>query len=208
MGKIAGKTAKDRILDAAERLFLDNGLNGAGVREISSVAGVNVASVNYYFGTKENLYREVIRRKVMQITGGWVGELRRAAGESDPPDLRKLIRVFVSGHMQKCFATGGEHRLFNLMSREVLTGGVGVEVLVKEAIGPVHKLMKEAIMRALPDIPEEKASLAVISMIGQTLHFVKGREVIRRLTGRGYSKEFVNSIIDHIVDFSSGGLGI
>lgn len=55
---------KDHILDVAERVFSDNGFDGSSTRMISGEAGVNMAMLNYYFGSKEGLFLAVIARKI------------------------------------------------------------------------------------------------------------------------------------------------
>ncbi|MES2278431.1 MAG: TetR/AcrR family transcriptional regulator [Bacteroidota bacterium] len=55
---------KDHILDVAERVFSDHGFDGASTRLISGEAGVNMAMLNYYFGSKEGLFLAVIGRKI------------------------------------------------------------------------------------------------------------------------------------------------
>jgi len=55
---------KDHILDVAERVFSENGFDGASTRLISGEAGVNMAMLNYYFGSKEGLFLSVIGRKI------------------------------------------------------------------------------------------------------------------------------------------------
>src|SRR4051812_39086145 len=55
---------KDHILDVAERVFSDKGFDGASTRLISGEAGVNMAMLNYYFGSKEGLFLAVFHRKI------------------------------------------------------------------------------------------------------------------------------------------------
>src|SRR5271154_758340 len=55
---------KDHILDVAERVFSDLGFDGASTRMISGEAGVNMAMLNYYFGSKEGLFLAVFERKM------------------------------------------------------------------------------------------------------------------------------------------------
>ena len=61
------KNKRDQIMDAAERLFARNGFYGVSVRDITSSADVRLASVNYYFETKEKLYFEVLARRADYI---------------------------------------------------------------------------------------------------------------------------------------------
>ena len=55
---------KDHILDVAERVFSEKGFDGASTRLISGEAGVNMAMLNYYFGSKEGLFLEIFERKI------------------------------------------------------------------------------------------------------------------------------------------------
>src|SRR5207342_676033 len=55
---------KDRILDAAESLFMEHGYEATSLRAITSGAGVNLASVNYHFGSKEELFQAVLTRRL------------------------------------------------------------------------------------------------------------------------------------------------
>jgi len=55
---------KDHILDVAERIFSELGYDGASTRTISGEAGVNMAMLNYYFGSKEGLYLAIFERKI------------------------------------------------------------------------------------------------------------------------------------------------
>jgi AcrR family transcriptional regulator len=55
---------KDHILDVAERVFSDLGFDGASTRAISGEAGVNMAMLNYYFGSKEGLFLAIFERKI------------------------------------------------------------------------------------------------------------------------------------------------
>jgi AcrR family transcriptional regulator len=56
---------KEEILDVAEKLFSENGFEAVSVREISKAAGINIAMVSYYFGSKEKMYEEVVFRKLI-----------------------------------------------------------------------------------------------------------------------------------------------
>jgi AcrR family transcriptional regulator len=58
---------KDHILDVAERVFSELGFEGASTRTISGEAGVNMAMLNYYFGSKEGLFLAIFDRKITSM---------------------------------------------------------------------------------------------------------------------------------------------
>ncbi|HRU59901.1 MAG: TetR family transcriptional regulator [Bacteroidota bacterium] len=59
------QTKREQILDVSERLFSEKGFEGTSVRLIASEAGVNVAMISYYFGSKEKLFESLVERKVL-----------------------------------------------------------------------------------------------------------------------------------------------
>ena len=62
-----GAETRTRLLDTAECLFAERGFAGTSVRDITADAGCNLAAVNYHFGGKQNLYREVFRRRLAAL---------------------------------------------------------------------------------------------------------------------------------------------
>lgn len=88
---------REKLLDTAELLFSRWGYTGVSVRDVTDLAGMRLANVNYYFGSKQNLYLEVIRRRAMPVS-----ELRIAAlqalddGErSDQDYIRGYVDAYV-----------------------------------------------------------------------------------------------------------------
>ena len=71
-------STKDRILGAAEELFAQHGFAGTSLRQVTSRADVNIAAVNYHFGSKENLVNEVFRRRMDDMTAARLSLLEKA----------------------------------------------------------------------------------------------------------------------------------
>ncbi|KAB7772844.1 TetR family transcriptional regulator, partial [Xanthomonas sp. LMG 12460] len=78
MAKQAHFSTKDRILSAAEELFAQHGFSGTSLRQVTSQADVNIAAVNYHFGSKENLVNEVFRRRMDEMTAARMAQLETA----------------------------------------------------------------------------------------------------------------------------------
>lgn len=58
---------RQRLLDSAERLFSEQGYHGASLRDITRLASVRLAAVNHHFGSKEQLFREVVSRRAGEL---------------------------------------------------------------------------------------------------------------------------------------------
>src|SRR5436309_1730118 len=95
---------RTRILDAAEALFMQHGFEGTSMRLLTAHAGVNLAAVNYHFGSKDALIEAVFRRRLDPMNASRVAELERLETESAaraphhasrPPAPEAIIRAFV-----------------------------------------------------------------------------------------------------------------
>ena len=83
-------STKNKILDAAESLFADKGFSGTSLREITSLAEVNLAAVNYHFGSKKELIKSVMSRYMDELAPNLV------AGTLDNAPMKLPIGVLTA----------------------------------------------------------------------------------------------------------------
>ncbi len=88
----------ERILDVAEQMFADAGIDAVSVRSVIEAAGVNVAAVHYHFGGREELICAVLRRRVVPLNAVRLERLERVvlAAGSVPPALEDVLRAFIA----------------------------------------------------------------------------------------------------------------
>ncbi len=114
---------KERLLEVATELFAARGFAGVSVRDLAGGAGINVATVSYYFGGKEGLYREVVRREVADLD-----QVIRILESSDDAGLvvQRFARAIASLH--------GRHPFFaSLVHHEILhPSAVFLEIVAPE----------------------------------------------------------------------------
>jgi len=103
---MADSPSKDQILDAAERLFAQQGFSRTTIKQIGKAAGVNSALLYYYFGDKEGLYRSVLERLVSRLVSRTLGRL----GADTSPPLR--IRGFIEAQVETFMANPQLPKLF------------------------------------------------------------------------------------------------
>ncbi|MGF1491374.1 MAG: TetR/AcrR family transcriptional regulator [Microcoleaceae cyanobacterium] len=87
---------KEQIIDAAERLFAESGFAGTSLRAVTREAEVNLAAVHYHFGSKEALFRAVVRQIAEPIVQQQVQRLDSLKELDSPPPVEKLIEAFVA----------------------------------------------------------------------------------------------------------------
>lgn len=85
---------REAIIGAAEVLFAQNGFAATSLRDITKQAGVNIAAVNYHFGSKEQLLIEILDRVVLPINVERLALLDEAEA-AHPPDVEEIMTAFL-----------------------------------------------------------------------------------------------------------------
>ena len=160
---------RDRILDVAERMFGERGFPATSLRDITTEAGVNVASVNYHFGSKEALLAKVLDRRFEPINTRRLELLdaveARAGGE--PPELEAVIRAFLSPPFHSQRAWGEKGRSFlRLVGRIHSETNEEFRATFMEQFEAVFQRFTTALRRALPDLDEADLSWRMLFMVG------------------------------------------
>lgn len=201
-------STKERLLDEAEALFAEKGYNAVSVREIIAAANCNLGAVNYYFGTKRNLYMEVFRSRWIPRT--WLQQEYFWALVADQQHLslttvvRSLAQTFLEGPLRE----GETRRQHQLISREMDRPSEAADLVHEQAMKPFFVKIAEVLRPLLPEkLNAEEVMLNVLSIFALVLHFQIAREGISRLTGRPYEGELKAQLVEHIVRFSLTGLG-
>lgn len=120
------ESTEQKILHAAREEFIKTGLKGARMQEIADRAGVNKASLHYYFRSKEKLYEASIREVLETLWGTVEKELSQL---KSTPDLQTHIRLFVTSYISTMSANP---LFFKIMIREVADGGTIFPHLVEK----------------------------------------------------------------------------
>ena len=84
----------ERILDAAEQLFAEKGFSETSLRLITSKAGVNLAAVNYHFGSKDALFQAVLVRRVEPLNQQCIAELEALEASGAPFTVEAILMTF------------------------------------------------------------------------------------------------------------------
>lgn len=159
-----------RILDAGEVLFSEKGYTATSVRDITRMAGCNVAAVNYHFGGKEKLYTAVMIRYLDYLRDTRLNVIDEVtAGDYTLEDLiRNFSRVFI-GTMG---GVSGKALPFRLIMWEeldpVLDDNHSVFI---SRINQIRQRMLQAVKGLYPDVDDEVIFMSMHSLVGQLFHF-------------------------------------
>jgi AcrR family transcriptional regulator len=160
---------KHKILDAAERLISEHGCAATSLRQIIAEAGVNLASVHYHFGSKDELLDEVVMRKAGPVNLERLAMLDRAEQSRGGATLEQILEAFLAPP----FRTRGRSAQFvRLMGR--LYGEGTMALIVKKHFHPVVERFQAALRRALPELGPEELQWRTHFMVGAMAHAMFG----------------------------------
>ena len=154
---MAGTDTRERILDAAERLFAAHGFAGTSLRAVTREAEVNLAAVHYHFGTKEDLLRAVLDRVVVPVNRERLerlGQLEAGSGD-EPLPVEGILDAFLAPSLRSIGDLGERGVIITrFLGRSYTEPSELVQALAREQYGEVGQRFTEALGRALPHLPE------------------------------------------------------
>ncbi len=182
MGKPASFSTKDRILGAAEELFAQFGFAGTSLRQVTSHADVNIAAVNYHFGSKENLVNEVFRRRMDEMTAARLEQLERAR-QSQPGDLRAVLAAFVDPAlaMAQDRQTGGA--FVRVIARAYAEKNDNLRKFLSDHYGHVLREFGKAIGACVPGLSKEELYWRLDFLAGALTYAMADFGLIKRPHG-------------------------
>ena len=206
-GAAAERSVQDRLAEAAEELFCRRGYNETSVRDIAAVAGCNVASVNYYFGGKDNLYVEVWRHRLAFMRESRLTSIAKVMSASSKPHLEDLLRSYATSFIEPLIDGSAHCRFINLMAREMIDPHLPQDMYFKEMVAPVLEALSQALRKICPWLDESNVSLVIFSIIGQLLmHTVCVRSMFETGSHPELSRMDLDGIVAHVVEFSAAGI--
>lgn len=195
---------KQRLLDAAGVVFAEKGFRDATVREICQSAHANLAAVNYYFGDKQRLYIESVKR----------AHARRV--EAAPlPDWRggtpaeERLRDFIEALLARMLGDPRTDTHGQLMLREMLQPTDACAEVVDEYIRPQFELLQSIIAELSPvELGEQALRLIVFGIVGQCVYFRIADPVVRRLVDEAeHARMQPKYLAEHITGWTLAALG-
>jgi AcrR family transcriptional regulator len=174
---MGGDETRARILQAAGEVFAGHGYKESTVRDICQKAGVNVASVNYYFGDKERLYIEAVKharrlREQQEPLPGWA---------EDTPASAKLT-MFITTLTRRMLGEQGDPWQTRLIMREIMEPTKACEEMVQEAFQPYFQILLGILAEMMPDdTPPHELHQLGFGVIGQCFYYRSNDKIVAML---------------------------
>jgi len=197
-------STKDRILGAAESLFAQQGFAGTSLREVTSRADVNIAAVNYHFGSKENLINEVFRRRLDELSARRLGALQTAR-EQHPVELEAILVAFIEPALALSLDCHGGSAFVRVLARAYAEKDERLRQFMSQHYGHVMREFSKTIAACLPDVSRESLSWRLDFVAGALTYAMADFGHNKRMTA-GNDQAHCKRAAQELVRFAAAGL--
>jgi AcrR family transcriptional regulator len=202
-----GDGARGRILSAAARLFAARGLAGVGLREITAEAGVNLAAVNYHFGSKERLLEALFAQRARPITEERLRLLALCApGPGRKPMLEQVLEAFLRPAFSLGLEAGVDGATFGrLRARLSVESEELYRRVLSRAFDASTRRFLDAVAEALPGLPRAEVEWRFHFMLGTMIYTMANSGRIQSVTGGACDPGDPDEILARLVPFLAAG---
>ena len=208
MPEVRNIDTRERILDAAERLFMAHGYDGTSMRQITGEAAVNLAAVNYHFGSKESLMQEVFRRRL-----DWLNEERlrvldemEAAAEGQPLKPSQIVDGFFGTLLRLAGDESHGGMVFlRLLGRTHTEPSEFIRTFLADEYAGVMERYKQALFKALPDVPRAEIVWRFHFMLGAIYYSAASPQRIRVFSKGRCNPSDLEATVRQLIPFLVAG---
>ena len=208
--KMIQRDTKTRILDTAERLFAGKGFHSTSLRDITKDAGVNLAAVNYHFGSKDALFEEVFKRRFLPINRIRQDQLETiratAKRENVRPAVREVLQAFIEPVLHFRKTEPGAAAFITLVIRTMSEHDDRLREILMGYFRPTFFLCFDILCDALPQIPKGVLFWRLQFSIGAMSHTLHMVDLFKMFPEEAVPFYDIDSMTDMIVSFVTAGM--
>ncbi len=194
---------KERILHAAEGLFAQHGFAGTSLRQVTSRADVNIAAVNYHFGSKENLVHEVFKHRMDQMSEKRLASLALAT-EHNSKDIEAILLAFIQPALALTLDRHGAS-FVRVLARAYAEKNDGLRNFLSENYGQVLREFAKALAHCLPALSKEELYWRMDFIAGALTYAMADFGLIKRQAGVS-EKVHCEKAAQQLIKFAQAGL--
>jgi AcrR family transcriptional regulator len=197
-------STRQRILGAAEELFARHGFAGASLRQVTASAKVNLAAVNYHFGSKENLIEEVFRRRLDELNARRTELLAQCRDRADL-DLEDVLDAFVRPALELSLSDAGGAAFVRVLARAYAEHDERLRRFLSDNYGHVLKEFAAVFARLLPQLDKEELYWRLDIVSGALTYAMADFGVLKRRSDVS-EQEHRERTASHLIRFAAAGL--
>ena len=204
MQQSAEFSTRQRILGAAEALFAERGFAGASLRQVTAAARVNLAAVNYHFGSKDNLIEEVFRRRLDELSRRRLESLAEVEASGNAC-LEAVLDAFITPALELSLDRKGGSVFMRVLARAFAEHNNNLRGFLSDNYGHVLKDFAAAFARLLPHLDKEELYWRLDIAVGALTYAMADFGIIQRRSGQS-EREYREQMAKHLIHFAAAGL--
>jgi AcrR family transcriptional regulator len=197
-------STRQRILGAAEELFAERGFAGASLRQVTAAAKVNLAAVNYHFGSKDNLIEEVFRRRLDELSHRRLDRLAEV-NRGHAPTLDAVLEAFIMPALELSLDHKGGSVFMRVLARAFAEHNSNLRKFLSDNYGHVLKEFAAAFARLLPHLDKDELYWRLDLAVGALTYAMADFGMIQRRSGET-ERQHREQMAKHLVHFTAAGL--
>lgn len=205
--KTADKT-RSQIVEAAEKIFAEKGFRAMTLRAVTQAAGVNLAAVNYHFGSKTGLMRAVIQRRMEPINAERLHLLEELIAEfsPDPVPLAPIFEALFRPLFKHTRNERGKDQVFIQMIGRALTEPADfMRGMHREFFAELCQCFLSELKRSCPEISEEDLQLRFYLSISTMLGTIMEQVRLETISGPKFNCKDLDKLCDALTAFVVAG---
>jgi len=201
---------KEKLLNNAERLFAEKGIAATSIRDLTQATGVNLASVNYHFGSKHGLVEQVLERRIMPLNQARTERLqlvlKTAAATGKKPLIEDLLRALIEPTFEFAANLPEGQYFLQIVSRAMSGPDAQVRAIFLQHFKPLFQLVSAAMHQALPELPSSVLLWRLYFSIGalhSSMQMIGKKEP---LLGSPMDTGNTSAIVEMLLTFLTSGM--
>lgn len=201
------RITREKILSTSIHLFSEHGHGGVSMRAIAEAAGVNLAAMNYHFGSKMQLFESAFEHCAAPINIERLGRLDKLELASHPPTAREIIRAFVDVKLM-----AGDSTRPQMIAQVFAESPTLFRPLLERVFAPTVNRFLMALQKTLPELDPEELELRFHFLVGSMLHLFRLNTPLRVNAGSSRSDALTSRVaseqhkLEALIEFVAAGL--
>lgn len=198
---------KVKILNAAEYLFATHGYAETSMRQITNRADVNLASVNYHFGSKKALTIEVIDRYLSQLMPNIIDNLKQLQNDKVEPSISAIFSIFKQPLLSlNSINEGGTVYFLKLLGRGYIDSQGHLRGFITQKYQAELSFIRQAFHQSCPALTEEELFWHLHFALGTTSFTLSASDALTDIVKADFNSElYLDDILDRMVPYISAG---
>jgi len=201
-------STKNKILDAAELLFADKGFNGTSLREITSLGEVNLAAVNYHFGSKKELIKAVMSRYMNELSPRLESVLNALCQEDTQPSLIEVFSAFIEPLLYlNNFKDNGTSTFLQLLGRGYTDSQGFLRWFLTTQYPEVFSLFTQAVHKAYPELSAEEMFWRLHFTMGTIVFTMSSTDALIDIAENDFERQVdIAGVIKRVIPYVAAGV--